>query len=88
MAKVIMTIAADDGMCFEDILSFKTENYIGIWDYEKDAFIMFRNSGRYFEPHYLKACENLQELYDAVNEYCDEHIKEVFDDIDYTIELG
>lgn len=87
MAKVIMTIAPEDGMCFEDILSFETENYIGIWDYGKDAFVMLRRSGRYFEPNYLKLCENLKELDDAVAEYCDEHIVEVFDDISYSIEL-
>lgn len=88
MAKVIMTIAPEDGMCFEAILSFKTENYVGIWDYEKDSFMMFRKSGKYFEPRHLKQCENLRELDDAVCEDIDEHIMEVFDDIDYSVELG
>ena len=31
MAKVITTIASEDGMSVDEIMSFKTKNYIGIW---------------------------------------------------------
>lgn len=89
MAKVIMTIAPEDGMCFEEINSFQTENYIGIFDNAEGNFMLMMKSGRYFEPWYLEdTYENLRELDDAVFELCDEHITEVFDKSDYSIELG
>lgn len=88
MAKVIMTIAPEDGMCFEDIFSFKTENHVGIWDTSADKFMLIRRSGRYFEPWYLESrYENLRELDDDVFELCYEHITEVFGGTNYTIEL-
>ena len=88
MAKVILTIAPEDGMFFEDIMSFKTENYVGIWDNAKGSFMLMRQSGRYFEPWYLEGnYENLQELDNAVCEECDEHITEVFSGSDYNFEL-
>ena len=91
MAKVIMTIAPDNGMCFEDIMSFKTENYIGIWDSAEEKFMLVREFGTYFEPWYLnnngKYYENLSELDEAVYSICDEHIEEVFDSSKYTIVL-
>lgn len=88
MAKVIMTIAPEDGMCFEDIFSFKTENYVGIWDTPCDKFMLIRKSSRYFEPWYLEGkYESLRELDDDVFELCEEHITEVFNRADYTITL-
>lgn len=88
MAKVIMTIAPEDGMMFENILSFKTENYVGLWDRVLDQFILMNKSGVNFEPFYLNGIyEDLKELDDAVYTECDEHITEVFDRSDYTITL-
>ena len=88
MAKVIVTIAPENDMFFEDILSFETENHIGIWSYEKDCYVLLCKSGKFYEPSYLKKCENLRELNEAVLEECDEHIEEVFDVCNYTIKLG
>lgn len=88
MAKVIVTIAPEDGMFFEDILSFETENYIGIWDYGEDRFMTLNKSGKYFEPKFLKQVENLRELDDAVYEEYEEHITDVYDRTDYKIELN
>lgn len=88
MAKVIMTIAPEDGMCFDDIFSFKTENYVGMWDNSTEKFVLMRSSSRYFEPWYLdNDYETLRELDDDVFELCDEHIIEVFSEVNYTIEL-
>ena len=87
MAKVITTIVADDGMNFDYIMSFKTENYIGIWDNVGEQFVLLDKSGVYFELRPLKDCENLKELDDAVYAEVKEHITEVFDRSDYTIEL-
>ena len=90
MAKVIVTIAPEDGMCFENILSFKTENYIGIWDNVSEGFVLMRKSAIYFEPYFIGGyrLEDLKDLDDFVYEKCDEHITEVFDKSDYTIELN
>lgn len=89
MAKVIMTMAPDDGMSFEDIMSFKTKNHIGIWDCVKTKFMMVRESSYYFEPWYLDGCyKNLSELDEAVYNDCTEHIEEVFDMSKYTITLS
>ena len=88
MAKVITTIAADNGMDFGSILSFKTKNYVGIWSYEKGNFVMLENSSTEFYLRNVgKDCESLQELDDEVFEEVNEHILEVFDKCEYTIEL-
>ena len=88
MAKVIMTIAPEDGMAFENILSFQTENYIGLWDSVANQFVLMNKSGVNFEPFYLNDIyEDLKELDDAVYMECEEHITEVFDRSDYTITL-
>lgn len=91
MAKVITTIAAEDGMSVEQILSFKTENYIGIWNYNDDDYILFAKTDYEFRPVFLKYdledCPSLKELDDMVWEECEEHILEVFDRADYTFTL-
>lgn len=87
MAKVIMTIAPENDMCFEDIMSFKTTNYTGLYATNEDTFILLENSSMYFEPYILKCCDNLKELDDIVFAECGEHIVEVFDNSNYTIEL-
>ena len=88
MAKVIMTIVPDDGMSFDDIMSFKTENHIGIWDSSKTQFALMRESGYYFEPWYLDGYyKDLAELDEAVYNECSEHILEVFNTSHYIIAL-
>ena len=88
MAKVIMTIAPEDDMCFEEIMSFKTENYVGIWDRVADQFILMSESAASFEPFYLNGIyDDLKELDDAVYGEVEEHIAEVFDKSNYTITL-
>lgn len=90
MAKVIMTIAPEDGMCFENIMSFKTESYIGLWNNVIDRFMLMNQSNYngYFEPYTLEGnYEELIELDEAVYELIDEHITEVFDHSNYKIEL-
>jgi hypothetical protein len=87
MAKVIKTIAAENGMDFQDIMSFKTDNYIGIYDNAKGEFALMYKSGTYFEPTYLKYVSSLGKLDDLVFEECEEHITEVFDRSDYVLTL-
>ena len=87
MAKVVITIAAENGMDFQDIMSFKTDNYIGIWDSAKGEFALLRQYSAYFEPCYLKYVDSLGRLDDLVFEECEEHITEVFDRSDYALTL-
>ena len=90
MAKVITTIAAENGMDFEDIMSFKTNDYVGIVDQANGGFMLMRKQSAYFEPCYIeyRRCgKNLQELDDVVFEECGEHIAEVFDHSNYAIKL-
>ena len=94
MAKVIMTIAPEDGMSFDSVMSFKTENHVGIWDSAEEKFMLMPKHEKYFEPWYLCDLygngffEDLKELDEAVYEKCEEHITDVFDRSNYTIELG
>lgn len=88
MAKVITTIAAEDGMDFWDICSFKTENYIGLYNNTDTSFTLIRKSYGTFAPTYLRHCDSLQELDDMVYDECKEHIKEVFEYSCYTILLN
>lgn len=91
MAKVITTIAAENGMDFERIMSFKTDNYIGIVDQIDGGFMLMRKQTAYFEPLYIdyhRCGSSLQELDDVVLTECGEHITEVFDHSSYSIELN
>ena len=91
MAKVITTIAAENGMDFEDIMSFKTNDYIGIVNQVDGGFVLMRRQSAYFELYcieYRRCGKNLQELDDVVFEECGEHIIEVFDHSNYAIELN
>lgn len=89
MAKVIMTIVADNGMDLGNILSFKTENYIGIWDGVNEGFALIRKTGECFAPYFLGGYryKDLRELYDVVYEECQEYITEVFDNSNYSFVL-
>ena len=87
MAKVITTIAADNGMDYGEILSFETKHYIGLWNYDADVFVMIEKSSTEFYPRNLEYCETLQELDDMVFAKVDEHILEVFDNCSYVIRL-
>ena len=88
MAKIITTIAAEDGMNFDEILSFKTENYIGLYNAYENEYMLLEKSSFEFSPCIVTNCDNLRELDDKVFNICDEHITEVFDENRYTIELG
>ena len=89
MAKVIITIASEDGMDFDQMMSFQTENYIGMWDCASGQFALIKKSSKYFEAWYLppNAYTTFKELDDAIYEEIEEHITEVFKKSDYTIAL-
>lgn len=87
MDKLITTIVGYGKIHFDEINSFETENYIGIWNYEKWQFMLIRKSDIQFHPKFLKECYDLKELDDEVMDKINEHIKEIYDTSYYKIEL-
>lgn len=88
MAKVITTIAPENGMDYSDIACFKTESYIGFWEDGYGKFVLMPQSSHYFDIHWIDEYpKSLASLDDAVMEEVNEHITEVFDNQRYTIVL-
>lgn len=87
MIKLIRTLAPENGMNFEDVLSFETENYIGLWSHTNDTFILFARSDDGFNPVNLGVYDSLDELDESVYEECSEHIIAVSKDSSYRITL-
>lgn len=88
MVKLIRTLAPENGMDLGNVLSFETENYIGLWNYNNDSFVLIRKSEIEFHPVNLpRFIETFGELDDVVYEECDEHIIGVSDRSDYRITL-
>lgn len=88
MAKVIKTIAPENGMDYSDIVCFRTENYIGFWEDGYGKFVVLSRTSSYFNIHWIDEYpKNLAALDDAVMEEINEHITEVFDKQNYSIAL-
>lgn len=89
MAKVIRKLSADDDMDYMDIVSFKTESYVGVWNFREEEFLIFGQSDTEFYPIPVgKGCKDLQELDDQVYNEVDQHIEEVFDLSNYEFKLN
>ena len=86
MAKVITTIAAD-GLGFDDICSFKTDSFIGIWCHNHERFVLMQDSNIQYSMCVLPSCDDLKQLDDEVYSICGEHIKEVFESSTYEFVL-
>ena len=87
MVKLIRTLAPENGMQFEEICSFHTMNYIGVWNHAADTFALVAKSDVEFNLVHLPTCENLDELDDRVYAECDEHIISVSDRSAFVIAL-
>lgn len=88
MAKVIKTIAADNGMDYSDIVCFKTETHFGFWEDGYGKFVLLPQSSDYFDLRWIDTYpQSLAQLDDAVMEEIDEHITDVFNSASYAIEL-
>ena len=87
MAKIITTIAVEGEMEFDDICSFETETYIGIYSHNHNTFVVMEKSGYEFHPFMLPICEDLVELEDEVYKLTEEHILEAYDTSKYTFVL-
>lgn len=86
MAKIITTMIAD-GIDFEYICSFKTENFIGVWCYNHERFVLMKKDSDYFDIYILPLCKDLKQLDDEVYNVCEEHIEEAFDKYTYEFVL-
>jgi len=69
-------LAPVDDTKFNDICSFETENYIGIW-VDQDGFILLTKEDIEFQYKIIGSVDSLEELDDKVYEYCEEHIDSV-----------
>lgn len=78
MIEVKRVIAAADGTAFQDINSFTTENYIGIFTQhaDKDVFAVFPRDGE-FEMLLISCPDSLQALDDQLFDLLEEHIEKV-----------
>ena len=88
MAKIITTIAVENGMDFDEICSFETENYVGIWCHAHDKFMLATKSDMEFYSIFLNTSKDLKELDDEVYKEINEHIMEVYDTSDYDFILN
>lgn len=77
MIKLKRILAPADGTDFDNICSFTTETYVGIWNHCTESFMMFAKEDSEFNCVDLGRPETLDELDDAVYEECKEHIDAV-----------
>ena len=88
MINVKMTLAPEDeSISFDDIISFTTPTFIGLFDYGKNEYLLIPRSDRQFESTYIGSPGNLGELDDAVYESTGEHIDKVSTSSDYVLKL-
>lgn len=87
MIKLIRVLAAEDGTDFDNICSFTTENYVGVWWHEEERFVLIPKHDIEFHGKMLPVCCTLHELDIAVFEYCEEHIEDVSTSSAYSFAL-
>jgi len=61
-------------MDFDNITAFKTRNYIGLWDYKLQRYVIMPQTDVVFHAEVLPECNNFSELNDAVFKECGEFI--------------
>lgn len=78
MIEVKRVIAAADGTPFENINSFITENYVGVFTHHEgeDVFAVFPKDGG-FEMSLVPFPDCLQELDEKIFDLVEEHIEKV-----------
>lgn len=88
MVGLVRTLAPANGMNFDDICSFTTEHYVGIWNHCEDAFaIMAKDDCEFNLEHLPSYIETLDALDDIVYNKVEEHIISVSDNSNYTFKL-
>lgn len=87
MINLIRTLTPANGLEFEEICSFETEDFIGIWNHESDRFVLFARDDNEFHLWTLPVCENLDRLDQEVYNLVEEHIIGVSDSSTYSITI-
>lgn len=87
MAKLKKGFTADNGLIFDDCRSFETENYVGIWSYTSDRFLLVAKESGFFSQVELPICSDYSDLFDAVYNECEEVIEEVYSSGGYEIAI-
>lgn len=88
MQKVIRKLIPENNMDFEDICSFETESYIGIWNHKIDDYVVFAKSDCEFWLHPLPTCIDLEELDNKIYDLVQEHIIGVSECSSYIFEIN
>ena len=87
MIRLVRALALENGADFEEVCSFVTDDYIGIYDHNSNRFVMMAKSDCELNLTILPNCNSLDELDDAVYEECQEHIIGVSCESNYKIIL-
>ena len=87
MQKVIRKLVPENNMDFEDICSFETESYIGIWDQKSEDYVVIAKSDCEFWLYPLPPCSDLEELDNKVYDLVEEHIIGVSECLRYTFRI-
>ena len=74
MVRIIRSLAAEDGTRFDDIQSFVTESFVGVWNGVSESFLLMSASADYFEAFKIPFCKSYEELDSAVMKICGEHV--------------
>ena len=83
--KVVRSIAIKGTLAYEDIRSFETEKFFGLWDTSESAFVLLPKTNFQYHHVTLARCNSLAELDDEVFKACLEHITSVSKSSAYTI---
>lgn len=87
MIKLVRSLVPENGMDFGSILSFETKNYIGMWNYQEDRYVLIAKNDCELRLYHLSNCDTLDKLDDLVYQKCEERIIGVSDVCNYTISL-
>lgn len=87
MHKVIRKLTPENNIDFENICSFETDSYIGIWDQANDTYAIMKKSDFEFWLHQLPECTDLEDLDNKVYGLTNEHIIGVSEFSNYTFRI-
>ena len=88
MIKLVKTLRAENDMSYMNTMSFKTENYVGMWNYDTEEWVLMKVSSVALYLTRIPECDSFEELDDKVFCDCGEHIEFVSDRCDYKIILN
>lgn len=87
MIQLRRVLAPIDDTSFDDIRSFTTEEYYGLYDFGCNQWIIFPKEDIEFNSEHLGSPDTLEELDEKVHEATGEHILSVSEDQRYRFVL-